>query len=286
MSFTDREIPTTLVNLILKESYQHMDIYAIKETLLQANPLSEHFLERYVKLIAHAIENPTKNSYKERHHILPSSMFPDYKKEKWNIISLSARQHFIAHWMLWKAFRNKEMTCAFWFMYRSSSKTEHRYNNASIYEKIKESISKNQSVMMKERWKNENFRESSIKKRSEVQKKNWNDHEYREKLSKSQKIKWDDEERKKTQSLNTKELWKNENFREKQKWTDERRLKDSINRSKNMYVITKASGEMIETHSLKKYAKENGYNDSALYRLLGNLLKGYRDIINITKTSK
>ena len=50
----------------------------------------------------------------ERHHIIPRSMGGDNKKE--NLVSLSPRIHFIAHWMLWKAYRNGKMANAFWTM--------------------------------------------------------------------------------------------------------------------------------------------------------------------------
>lgn len=45
-----------------------------------------------------------KVGYVEKHHILPSSIFPEYKKEAWNIVELSAREHYIAHYILMKAF--------------------------------------------------------------------------------------------------------------------------------------------------------------------------------------
>jgi hypothetical protein len=43
-------------------------------------------------------------------------MFPQYKIQKdnrWNIVKLTARQHFISHWMLWKAYNNSSTAWAF-----------------------------------------------------------------------------------------------------------------------------------------------------------------------------
>lgn len=58
-----------------------------------------------------------------------------------NIIRFTARQHFLAHWMLWKAYRNPEMTYAFKMMEYSnkSSQRTNKYWNVSskVYEKLK-----------------------------------------------------------------------------------------------------------------------------------------------------
>lgn len=49
--------------------------------------------------------------YYEVHHITPISM--GGTNEKSNLIRLTAREHFIAHWLLWRIYRNKEMAFAF-----------------------------------------------------------------------------------------------------------------------------------------------------------------------------
>ena len=41
----------------------------------------------------------------ELHHVLPKSMFPEYKnlrEHSWNGVYLTAREHFICHWLLTK----------------------------------------------------------------------------------------------------------------------------------------------------------------------------------------
>jgi hypothetical protein len=49
----------------------------------------------------------------EGHHILPKSLFPEYKKERWNIVYMSAKDHFVAHYLLLKCVNNRTMTFAF-----------------------------------------------------------------------------------------------------------------------------------------------------------------------------
>lgn len=49
--------------------------------------------------------------YYEKHHILPKSMGGNDNVN--NLINLTAREHFIAHWLLWRIYQNKEMAFAF-----------------------------------------------------------------------------------------------------------------------------------------------------------------------------
>ena len=52
--------------------------------------------------------------YYEKHHIIPKSMGGDNSKE--NIVYLTGREHFIAHWLLWRIHRNRKMMYAFKMM--------------------------------------------------------------------------------------------------------------------------------------------------------------------------
>ena len=47
--------------------------------------------------------------YVEKHHIIPSSM----GGMNGPTVYLTAREHFIAHWLLWRIYRNREMAFAF-----------------------------------------------------------------------------------------------------------------------------------------------------------------------------
>ena len=77
-------------------------------------PKSHHHFDRYLRYIDQ-IKNRTLCVIRtEIHHILPRSMGGTDDKD--NLISLSPREHFIAHRLLWRAYRNKQMTNAFWFM--------------------------------------------------------------------------------------------------------------------------------------------------------------------------
>jgi hypothetical protein len=45
-------------------------------------------------------KNRTLNEYSEKHHIVPISLGGKNNKE--NLVNLTAREHFICHWLLWK----------------------------------------------------------------------------------------------------------------------------------------------------------------------------------------
>ena len=55
---------------------------------------------RYLKFID-SLKGQAIDGYCEVHHIVPKSLGGDNSKS--NLVKLTARQHYIAHWMLWKA---------------------------------------------------------------------------------------------------------------------------------------------------------------------------------------
>jgi hypothetical protein len=49
-----------------------------------------------------SLKSQVIDGYSEKHHIIPRSMGGTDSKS--NLINLTSRQHFVAHWMLWKAY--------------------------------------------------------------------------------------------------------------------------------------------------------------------------------------
>jgi hypothetical protein len=77
--------------------------------ILYSKVHNAHYLNRYYKFIVSLIGQKHNGQYTEKHHICPKSrdLFPEYanlKLNPWNQINLTSRQHFIAHWLLWKAY--------------------------------------------------------------------------------------------------------------------------------------------------------------------------------------
>lgn len=95
--------------------------------------VNNHHFNRYMRFIKSRGDN---NGYVERHHIYPRSMFPQLADEPSNLIRLTAREHFIAHWMLHKAFGRK-MTQAFMYM-RAGSPNRYWSLNSRSFQKLRE----------------------------------------------------------------------------------------------------------------------------------------------------
>lgn len=60
----------------------------------------------------------------EKHHILPKSMGGSNSKS--NIVFFTPKEHYVAHHLLWKVYRNKEMHYAFWLMVNKTSNDGRR----------------------------------------------------------------------------------------------------------------------------------------------------------------
>ena len=106
---------------------------------------NEFFVNRYLKLLEYCsiVNDNTKDVYFEKHHILPKSIWPEYDKCNDNIIKLTARQHYIAHYILSKMFvgkNNSKMCFAFSFMISSNS--NYKRYTSHLYELSKVRISK------------------------------------------------------------------------------------------------------------------------------------------------
>jgi hypothetical protein len=83
-----------------------------------------------------------KGNYFESHHILPRCMQGTDSKD--NIAILTAREHFLAHWLLCRIYPdNNKIAHAFWMMCNWKSNKQYRVvPNSRIYQESKEIIAK------------------------------------------------------------------------------------------------------------------------------------------------
>lgn len=96
-----------------------------------------HYYNRYIKFIEHA-KTLIYAGYTETHHIIPVSMGGSNKKE--NLVKFCARSHFIAHKLLFLAYRNDKMAYA---MHRLTNRGSEKYiPNPKLYEKTRIEVSK------------------------------------------------------------------------------------------------------------------------------------------------
>jgi hypothetical protein len=88
------------------------------------------YIGRYERFIGNLKGQVIDGAF-EVHHIVPRSLGGSNNAD--NLIKLTPRQHYIAHWMLWKAYRGK-MAHAFFFMNNAQSK---RRIGSKWYEKLR-----------------------------------------------------------------------------------------------------------------------------------------------------
>lgn len=82
------------------------------------------------QIISRAKSRKIPDCYCEMHHIIPKSMGGSDNPE--NIAVLTAREHFIIHWLLMKIHRNKQMVYAFHCMTRPVGNGRTRYTSHSF----------------------------------------------------------------------------------------------------------------------------------------------------------
>lgn len=118
--------------------------------------LENKYTNLYFKIIKKAkSENRLKRNevYYENHHIYPSSIYPDLKKDPDNLILLTAREHFLCHYLLCKMVVKESdqwhrLVRAFTFMYSSNSHQD-RYCNSKLYESARKNIGNIMSKMQR-----------------------------------------------------------------------------------------------------------------------------------------
>lgn len=83
------------------------------------------YLRQYKMLISSRKERILDlNEHVENHHIIPRSL--GGSDNETNLIKLTPREHFIAHWLLWRIHRNRPTACAFHFICMNLDKISSR----------------------------------------------------------------------------------------------------------------------------------------------------------------
>ena len=123
--------------------------------------------------------------YTERHHIIPKSRGGSNDED--NLVYLSARAHFVAHWLLWKIYRDQAMALAFKRMCEAPKHSPRVNISGKRYEYAKKAVSEAKKGKMP--WdvtgiNNPMHREDVAKKISDSQKEQWKNPELAEKRNK------------------------------------------------------------------------------------------------------
>lgn len=84
----------------------------------------------------------SKTEYYENHHSIPKWLGGDNSKD--NMVLLTAREHFIAHWLLWKHYRDRPSALAFHRMTRSNNDNQQRNFTSKQFELARNAHSESQ----------------------------------------------------------------------------------------------------------------------------------------------
>lgn len=94
----------------------------------------------YDQLIEDALNNPKLDSYKELHHIIPKCIGGADVKD--NLVKLTARQHYLAHWLLYKIYKTTVLVHAWHCMSRIGDGQKNRNINSHLFQYCKKERSK------------------------------------------------------------------------------------------------------------------------------------------------
>ena len=106
--------------------------------------------EKYFEIINNGLKDKPESGYYEHHHIVPKSICPLLRKSQDNLVYLTAKNHFLAHYYIWKWFRDelndkkwaKKMCFAFNCMKRIITKSDDIDELSKLYEDVRKDFSK------------------------------------------------------------------------------------------------------------------------------------------------
>ena len=103
----------------------------------------DNFMQDRLEKKPNRIIQKKNGDYFEGHHILPKSKGgsgnSSRPKNNPNIVLLTAREHFLAHWLLWRIHRDRSSALAFHKML-SSNKNQERITSSRSYEESREAF--------------------------------------------------------------------------------------------------------------------------------------------------
>lgn len=208
--------------------------------------ITELYKKYYYQLIEYRKINTLPNDiYGEYHHIIPKCIGGTNTNE--NLIRLTAREHYIAHLLLVRIYKNTKyyykMLSAVTMMQCSSDTHQNGRNfkfSSRLYEKIRIECSRLDSIFHKELWKNktEEERQAFSKKVSETIKSQSDEWKKQYSITMSNALKNRSDEKKREASRKMSEAWHRKNEEEKREII-EKREKIKANKSQEEKEKTK-----------------------------------------------
>lgn len=110
-----------------------------------------NYPKHYCNLIRKAENRTPLEGYTEKHHTFPKSIFGKNNR----VVVLTAREHYVAHLLLWKAFEKRYGKCnqktikmfyALWMFQVNPNQNANRKINSKTYKILKEKFSKMRGI--------------------------------------------------------------------------------------------------------------------------------------------
>jgi hypothetical protein len=107
------------------------------------NKIYDDLMSSRLELKLDRIKLKKEGEYFEGHHIIPKCKGglgnSNRPKNNTNIVLLTAREHFLAHWLLWRIYRDRQMALAFSRMLFTTNKTK-RISSSRGYTEAREAF--------------------------------------------------------------------------------------------------------------------------------------------------
>jgi len=103
--------------------------------------INNKYTRIYYQIVQHAKQRIAPQGYTEKHHIIPRSIGGNNSST--NIVTLTAREHFLCHWLLVKMTEDqakRSMSHALRMMLANNSKQDRYLPESKIYEIIKKVV--------------------------------------------------------------------------------------------------------------------------------------------------
>lgn len=94
-----------------------------------------NYKKHYDLLIEKALNRADLKGYYEVHHIIPKCM--GGSNDCSNLVRLTAREHYLAHWLLFEEYKTKELAYAFHRMHFGNKKTKRKKISSRAYEELR-----------------------------------------------------------------------------------------------------------------------------------------------------
>lgn len=106
------------------------------------NMCNNKYSKLYLKIIRNAIYRKNIDGYTEKHHIVPKSFRMGGETDKENIAVVTAREHFLLHYLLCKMKTPYQLSMASAFGKMNCDPHGNRYVNSRLYEYYRKNIGK------------------------------------------------------------------------------------------------------------------------------------------------